>query len=159
MEKLDSKLILAVQDLYDIYQQVSPAGPHRNSLLSAPPEPDRDWPAIVAGVAGVLDTLIRGTSCLLANDLAGATPPLLSALWRRITRLDRDLSPPPPPAYYLYLEREIGTLTAGNGRGCYRLFGEVLAVYLDILLAQQPQLADAHRPRVNALRGTVAGAA
>ena len=70
-----------------------------------------------------------------ADAPEGATAlPVVAELWRGVRLLERELLPQAPePEYYAYLTRELTQPAADAERQAYRLFGEVLAVYLDVL--------------------------
>lgn len=144
----------AVQDLFALYTRHGPRGPYRHSLFGDQAEAAAEWPAPVRQHAVALDSMIRGVSCLLANELAAAAPPLLGSLWRSVRLLARRLSAGAPrePAYYRFLTIEISNLDAAGRHDIYRLFGEVLAVYLDILFACRPELQQDHGGQVARLR-------
>ena len=152
------ELLGAVQDLFALYTRHGPRGPYRHSLFGEQAEAAAEWPTPVRQHAAALDVLIRGVSCLLANELAAAAPPLLGSLWRSVRRLARRLSTGAQrePAYYRFLTSEIGSLDASGPGDVYRLFGEVLAVYLDLLLASRPELRQDHGGQVARLRRLLA---
>ena len=148
------ELLGAVQDLFALYTRHGPRGPYRHSLFGEQAEAAAEWPAPVRERAVALDVMIRGVSCLLANELAAAAPPLLGSLWRSVRQLARRLSAGAPhePAYYRFLTIEVNNLDATGPSDVYRLFGEVLAVYLDILFASRPELRQDDGGQVARLR-------
>jgi len=152
------RLICAVSDLYDIYTRVNPRGPYRHTLFHDPAQTTADWPAQIMDQAGELEELIRGISCLLANGMGRPALPVITALWQRIIRLERQLAGQSwqMPAYYRYIQREMQQTPAEPTTAAYYLFGEVLAIYIDILCETQPtKLADIQE-RVSALRRVIA---
>jgi hypothetical protein len=130
-------LMDAVQDLYDLYQRASPCGPYRLPLFSDIERGDERVPQALRDAAQRIDTLVRGAGCLLANHLAPAALPLISALWRSVQEFEvRWLPSSSQPAYYGFLTRELAVTEDDAALQAYRLFGEVLAVYLDVLAAK-----------------------
>lgn len=153
MAAVPYQLICAVQDLYELYSREGPRGPYRMQLFHDQAQVAAHWPAAVQASAADLDLLIRGASCLLANDLAAAALPVAAELWRRVQELERSLglAASPIPQYYAYLTGEL-RYAPRTPELAYRLFGEVLAVYLDVLGLAQPTLAAVLRPRLKQLR-------
>lgn len=154
MPALPIELLGAVQDLFALYTRHGPRGPYRHSLFGDQAEAAAEWPAPVRQRAVALDSMIRGVSCLLANELAAAAPPLLGSLWRTVRHLARQLpvGATGEPAYYRFLTVEVDKLDAAGPQDAYRLFGEILAVYLDLLFASRPELQREHGIHVLKLR-------
>lgn len=154
MPSLPIELLGAVQDLCALYTRLGPRGPYRHSLFGEQAATAPDWPGSVRQSAARLDELIRGVSCLLANDLAAAAPPLLRTLWRAVRELAQQLAPAGwrRPAYYRFLTLEMEGLRAADTQAVYRLYGEVLAIYLDLLCACRPAQLSEYGPRVGQLR-------
>jgi hypothetical protein len=152
------ELLGAVQDLFALYTRHGPRGPYRHSLFGEQAEAAAEWPQPVRERAVALDSMIRGVSCLLANELASAVPPLLSSLWRSVRQLARQLPAGTgrEPAYYRFLTVEVNNLAATSPADIYRLFGEVLAVYLDVLFASRPDLRRDYGGQVARLRRLLA---
>ena len=138
------ELISAVQDLYDLYQRIGPAGHYKLSLFHNSQPVGQTWPEPVQLHAPRLDELARGVSCLLANGLIQPAPPVCGELWRGVLILEGALRPDPGPLpeYYRYLSRELSKPGPAKAHSVYRLFGEVLAVYLDVLAAAQGSRGD-----------------
>ncbi len=148
-----------MQDLYDLYQRIAPCGPYRLPLFSQEPAVAHSIPQPVRDQAQPLDALIRGVSCLLANQFPDAALPVIAELWRQVQSAEALWLPGnPPAAYYTFLTRELHAREPDAAEQAYRLFGEVLAVYLDLLcLLQLPKTAGvAHS--VQHLRGLIAQA-
>jgi len=149
-------VIGAVKDLSDLYNRINPRGPYRISLFANASEVGADWPAPFHQNGERIDTLIRGVGCLLANDLADAAWPVTADLWRSIQQLERELIDNwSRPDYYRFLTRDLER-TGQKGDGIYRLFGEVLAVYLDIICTVRPDYHTQYGSRISALRRLVA---
>jgi hypothetical protein len=142
-----------VQDLYALYTRFGPAGPHRCELFHDAPTAGEGWPPQLLEQAGELDELLRSAACLLANNLSSGVPPVLLRLWQSVRQLERGLSPASAaePEYYRYLQRDLESATAGPALA-YRLFGEVLAVYLDVLSCAHPPFGRQLGGRVAPLR-------
>lgn len=140
MKQLPFELVCAVQDLYDLYLRLGPRGPYRLSLFSDPAEVDETWPEPVQRQAPRLDELARGVSCLLANDLARAAPPLIREMWRAVLDLEAEVAGPGwhQPAYFAFISHELSRPDRVAARDAYRLFGEVLAVYLEVVCELRP---------------------
>lgn len=140
MQQLPFELVCAVQDLYDLYTRLGPRGPYRLSLFSDPAEVDETWPEPVQRHGQRLDELARGVSCLLANDLGGAAAPLIREFWRSVRALHAELAGPSwrQPAYFAFITHELSRPAAVPVRQAYRLFGEVLAVYLELICELRP---------------------
>jgi hypothetical protein len=170
----DYRLLSAVQDLHDLYQRLSPAGPYRLALfhdqespagLDAETLPASSAQAMLAAAPGI-DLCVRAISCLLANHLAPASAPVCLELLRRIERLWQALNPGQrPPVYFGYLARELFAQRGEEGADpqlieqrstrAYRMFGEVLAIYLDLLCDARPSLAEQFTQRISALRAQI----
>ena len=140
------ELVGAVQDLYDLYLRQGPAGPYRMELFHDQVEEPRKWPEALRKEAQLLDRVIRGVSCLMANDLAEAALPLIAEVWRGVRRIEKRAlrRSGKDPAYYNYIsfELSIGIPQPEAGEAvdrnqliskAYFLFGEVIAVYLDAI--------------------------
>jgi hypothetical protein len=128
------QLVCAVQDLYDLYLRLAPTGPYRLPLFAGAAAPAPVLPAGMREQALRLDALARGVTCLLANKLPLAALPVAAEMWRGVQLLERTLAPSAGvPQYYAYLTRELAQAEDDAERQAYRLFGEVLAVYLDVL--------------------------
>lgn len=157
MKQLPYELVSAVQDLYDLYTRQGPRGPYRLSLFSDPNEIAADWPAAVQAHAERLDELARGVSCLLANNLDAAALPVIAEFWRSVCGLERELAGASwqQPAYYYFITQELRKTSGAMPSTAYRLFGEVLAVYLDILCAQRPDFEGDYAARIGQLRQIV----
>ncbi len=134
---LPSELVYAVQDLYDLFQRHNPLGGYRYSLFHDAPAPEPAWPAAAAAGQRAALTLARGVSCLLASGLPEAALALTGALWQSQLSLERALAGSHwrEPEYYRYLTAELARPGAGEtaAEEAYRLFGEVLAVQLDLI--------------------------
>jgi hypothetical protein len=157
VEQCLSQVVAAAQDLFDLYTRLSPVKAHRLALFSDQSEVGVEWPALIQQEAPGLSVLIRGVSCLLANDLAPAAIPLTETLWLAVRGLDRTLAGNNwrEPAYFCYLSRELHNPPARDTTAAYRLFAEVLAVYLDILCGLRVGWKEAHGPSINRLRRTI----
>jgi hypothetical protein len=147
------ELICAVQDLYELYSRFGPRGPYRMQLFHDQAPAHASWPAAVRQRSARLDTLIRGASCLLANDLAPAALPVAGELWQEVCALERELglAQTPQPGYYTYLSQDLAHAPR-EAQAAYRLFGEVLAVYLDVLSLAHRETAEAVGTRIPTLR-------
>lgn len=154
VEQRQSKVVAAAQDLFDLYTRLSPVKAHRLALFSDQSEVSAEWPALIQQEAPDLSVLIRGVSCLLANDLAPAAIPLTETLWLSVRSLDRTLAGKRwcEPAYFRYLSKELCNPTAKDTVVAYQLFAEVLAVYLDILCGLRVGWKEEHGPSINQLR-------
>jgi hypothetical protein len=170
----DYRLLSAVQDLHDLYQRLSPSGPYRLALfhdqdaaggagLDALPQASAN--ALLAAAPGI-DLCVRAISCLLANHLAPASAPVCIELLRRIERLWQLLKPGQrSPEYFGYLARELFAqrgeegaepeLLAQRTARAYRIFGEVLAIYLDLLCDARPELGSQYAEGIRALRQAI----
>ena len=150
-------LLGAVQDLYDLYLRIGPHGPYRLSLFSAPAEVGQGWPEPVRASAGRIDQLARGVSCLLANDLAAAAPAVIGELWREVRRLEGRLNGPGwrEPAYYDFVTHELLSNSGPDSSRAYRLFGEVLSIYLEIICGLRDGDRTDYLTRIQRLRETV----
>jgi len=157
MKQLPYELVSAVQDLYDLYTRLGPRGPYRLSLFSDPAEVDESWPPLVKQHASRLDELTRGVSCLLANDLAQAAAPVTGELWQGIRELARELAGSAwrQPAYFGFLTYELTRPAHLDTSDAYRLFGEVLAVYLELLCELRPAMEVEYGARIRQLRRTL----
>jgi hypothetical protein len=150
-------LILAVQDLYDLYLRLAPAGPYRMELFHDRQEPGAGWPDGLRGSARRLELLVRGVSCLLANQLAPASFALTGRLLSEVRALHRELDGmQTEPEYYRYLDFEVQQAEALDATLAYRLFGEVLSLYLDLLCVYGPPEAGDHLTRISQLRSALA---
>jgi len=154
MKQLPFELVCAVQDLYDLYMRLGPRGPYRLSLFSDPAEVDKTWPEQVQRRAPRLDELARGVSCLLANDLAIAAAPLIGELWRAIRTLHAELAGPAwhQPAYFSFITYELARTEEVAATDAYRLFGEVLAVYLELICELRPDSGEQYGERIMQIR-------
>jgi hypothetical protein len=167
----DYRLLSAVQDLYDLYQRLSPAGPYRLALFHDQESGGADEftalphnaAQLMQAAAPALDLRIRAVSCLLANHLAPATGPLSEDLLRQVFRLWAVVNPGvEPPGYFDYLLGELkrqapwaaldAAALAQQTALAYRRFGEVLALYLDVLCDARGDSAGANAQRISALR-------
>lgn len=147
----------AVQDLYDLYQRACPCGPYRLPLFGDAERGDGRVPQALRDDAGRIDTLLRGASCLLANHLAPAALPLIAAVWRGVQEFEARWLPGfSQPAYYSFLTRELATAEDDPAWQAYRLFGEVLAIYLDVFAAKGLPGTDGLAQSVVALRKVLA---
>lgn len=147
-------LISAVQDLHDMYTRSNPAGPFRLALFHDSLPSALHWPVPVAASAAHIDTLIRGISCLLGNDLAEAALPVIAALWKDVLRLSGEMHSDVQPTaeYYRFLTYEMFRPAGDPAQLAYRLFGEVLAAYLFVLAGASQQELPGLRSRVEKLR-------
>ena len=155
-EKPSFQVIGAVQDLNDLYNRINPRGPYRMSLFSEAAAVGEEWPQPFHAKGGRIDVLIRGVSCLLANDLAESAWPVAAELWNSIVQLEGELAPAGwrAPDYYQFLARELSRPVAKGGK-IYQLFGEVLAVYLDIICAVRGDYRREYGERIRSLRRLV----
>lgn len=145
-----------MQDLYDLYQRIAPCGPYRMPLFQQEQAADPPVPPAVRGQAQLLDTLLRGVSCLLANQLPDAALPVIAEVWRRVQALEAAWLPgTQPAAYYAFLTRELQAREPDTARQACRLFGEVLAVYLDVLCLMRLPKTDGLAGTVQHLRGLI----
>lgn len=153
MAAVPYELICAVQDLYELYSRFGPRGPYRMQLFHDQLPAHASWPPAVRQRSAKLDVLIRGASCLLANDLAPAALPVAGELWQQVRALEHELglAPHPAPQYYAYLAHELAHAPR-EAQAAYRLFGEVLAVYMDVLCLAHGETAEAVGERIPALR-------
>jgi len=150
-------LLDAVQDLYDLYQRVTPCGPYRLPLFAETERGAEHVPQALREAAGRIDTLLRGASCLLANHLAPAALPLIAAVWRSVQEFEARFLPGfSQPEYYSFLTRELAMAEDDAASQAYRLFGEVLAVYLDVIAAMQLPGTAGLAQAVTALRTVLA---
>jgi hypothetical protein len=156
----DGRLQLAgaVQDLYDLYVRMSPGGAYRLGILSEPHEPSASWPPALGARIARIDALIRGASCMLANKLPEAALPVVDALWRSTRAFERGLAGSRwrEPAYYRFLAHELASMDGADSASIWRLFGEVLAVYLDVLCRLRPEALSEYIPEISRLRGMIA---
>jgi len=156
MQSLSIALVDAVQDLYDLYLRLAPIGPYRMELFHERKDPGAEWPEQLRRAALGIDTLLRGASCLLANQLAPASIPLCAGVLKELRRLRMELGESgPEPEYYNYLGYELTRRGDGSNAMAYRLFGEVLALYLDLLCIYGPPGALEHLPRISLLRSAL----
>lgn len=151
-------LICAVQDLHDLYQRAAPTGPYRLPLFAGEALPEAQLPEPLQQQAAYLDGLVRGATCLLANQLAPAALPVIAQLWRGVQLLEQrqGLLAEPAPEYYAFLTRELAGVEADAESQAYRLLGEVLAVYLDVLCVLRAAVADGIGDAVQRLRAAIA---
>lgn len=148
-------VIAAVKDLYDLYTRINPRGPYRLSLFGDTAGISADWPAPLQDRAARLDGLIRGVGCALGNDLAVAGLAVTVALWGDVRRLEQEVSAGlrwREPAYYRFLTHELAQCDGSDPGQVYRLFGEVLAVYLDIICDMRPGYRGEYGALVRQLR-------
>jgi len=157
MKQLPFELVSAVQDLYDLYMRLGPRGPYRLSLFSDPAQVDESWPSPVKRDAPRFDELARGVSCLLANDLPDAATPVIAELWRGIRSLARELAESDwrQPAYFAFITHELARPALVNTSEAYRLFGEILAVYLELICELRPAQGLDYGARIRQLRRTL----
>ena len=137
MGALPSELVYAVQDLHDLFQRHNPLGGYRHGLFHDPPAPRPQFPRHALPLLRRACELARGVGCLLASGLPEAALALAGALWQAHVDLERALAGEGwrEPEYYSYLASELARDPADGGvlSEAYRLFGEVLAVQLDLL--------------------------
>jgi hypothetical protein len=158
MAALASELVYTVQDLYDLFQRHNPLGGFRHSLFHETPTPKAALPPAVAADCRLAYSLARGVSCLLANGLPEAALALAAALWRHVREQERVLVGDSwrEPDYYRFLTAEFAQPAsdeASTPSQAYCMFGEVLAVQLDLLaLWLEEQEGAALRQRVARLR-------
>lgn len=158
MNPVPFEVIAAVKDLYDLYSRINPRGPYRLSLFGDQGEVGTDWPPPLQARANRLDELIRGVGCSLANDLAAPALAVTAALWNDIRRLEQELTGSRQrgePEYYRFLTRELDQSAGSDQCQVYRLFGEVLAVYLDIICVLRPGYGTEYGALVNQLRALI----
>jgi len=148
-------MIGAVQDLFDLHNRLCPHGPYRLSLFADREMITDEWPVALREHAPRLDTLIRGVSCLLANDLSTAALPLTISLWETVQEMERVIAGSAwrRPEYYQFLSEDLHCNIVGTQADAYRLFGEVLAIYLDILCELRPAWKQEYQPLISRLRG------
>jgi hypothetical protein len=152
-------LLCAVQDLYDLYLRIAPCGPYRLPLFQQEPAAASIVPPGVSERAQPLDALIRGVSCLLANQLPDAALPVIAELWRQVQAVEALWLPGgQPAAYYAFLTRELHTREPDTAAQACRLFGEVLAVYVDVLCLLRLPKTDGVAHTVQRLRDLIAQA-
>ena len=135
-QQLPASLVYAVQDLYDLYQRHAPGGPYRHGLFGeASGSGQAQLPGAASSRLAHANELARGVSCLLAASLPAAALATTAALWSAVRALERELAGDGycEPEYYAFLSSELER-EAGPGAlaTAYRLFGEVLAVLLDV---------------------------
>lgn len=152
-------LVCAVQDLYSLHQQLSPAGPYRLALFHEQPARGSARPEL-ARRTRQLDLLVRAAGTLLGSQLSPAVKPIAVELWLGVRRLWREAAGAgeAEPARFKVLSSALLSLGwEAPPSAIYRLYGEVLAEYLALLAAQQPE-ADGDWPaRVAALRSALDG--
>jgi hypothetical protein len=149
-------LIAAVQDLHDLWLRFAPSGPYRHELFHDQPEPEPEWPRLLRQRSPRLELLLRGAGCLLGNNLAPAALPVLRELLPGLQALEVALVGPPQAevaAYYALLSRELEATDGGDAVArAYFLFGELLALYLDVLCLARPELRASLGVQTTALR-------
>jgi hypothetical protein len=144
VEGLSYELLATAQDLHELLQRHCLAGPQRHSLFHDAEAQRTGWPDSIQQHGPVVETLLRGAGCLLANGLAPATLPLLRELLPHLRRLDTELSGSLAQGvrdYYAMLERELalGLAEDATSRAHY-LCSELMALYLDLLCVARPEL-------------------
>ncbi len=160
-------LVCAVQDLHDLYQRINPTGPYRMELFHDSPPVEKPVPSGLRHIAPELDTMIRGVSCLLASNLTIPAIPVIRSIWKLVRGIHGSVTMPggAVPAYYEYMTHELDQIQDTLGTAArdentdarvYQLFGEVLAVYLDLLDAMRNPGQDSIRSRIDALRTVIA---
>jgi len=148
------ELICAVRDLYEIYINLAPGGPYRLALFSDAATDPPPGPTAYTENLTRCDGLIRAVGCLLANQLAAFSAPLMAALWGDVRRLHAQVfRPQPRPLYFRFLDHESSRVQFAEEEA-YRVFGEVLVVYIDVLARLLPEHAAGLLDRVSVL-GTV----
>jgi len=137
-----------------MYTRTNPAGPFRLELFHDTLPSTVQWPARVAASAGYIDTLIRGISCLLGNNLAQASLPVIASLWKEVLRLSAEMGSDVQATaeYYRFLSYEMFRPPGDPAQLAYRLFGEVLAAYLFVLADATQLNLPGMRSRVEKLR-------
>lgn len=152
------EIVAAVKDLYDLYSRINPRGPYRLSLFGETNADERELPEAMRHHGRRLDALIRGAGCLLGNDLPDAALAVTVALWRELRRMEQELAGGAlwcEPVYYGFLTHDLAVADGEDSSLVYKLFGEVLAVYLDIISQLQPELRSQYGERINHLRSVV----
>jgi hypothetical protein len=152
------QLLCAVQDMYDLYTRIAPAGPYRLTLFHDPPYVATQLAAPLRARLKRVDALIRGVSCLLGSGLCPAAMPVIAELWAETRAVERAWlqSTGAEPPYYGYVSKELLARSADGADAAYRLFGEVLAVLLDVLAGLGLPGTDGLSPRVRHLRAIIA---
>lgn len=137
-----------------MYTRTNPAGPFRMELFHDSLPSAVQWPVPVAASAQHIDTLIRGISCLLGNNLAAAALPVIASLWKDVLRLSSEMHSDVQPTaeYYRFLSYEMFRPPGDPAQLAYRLFGEVLAAYLFVLADATQLNLPSMRSRVEKLR-------
>lgn len=154
-------LVCAVQDLYSLHQQLSPAGPYRLALFHEQPARQAARPEL-SRRAQQLDVLVRAAGTLLGSQLSAAVKPIAVELWQGVRRLWRDCAgaQASEPQRFRALSAELLTLGwEAPPSAIYRLYGEVLAEYLALLAGLQPATDGDWPARVAALRQALESAA
>jgi hypothetical protein len=150
------ELICAVRDLYEIYINLAPGGPHRLALFSDAATDPPPGPTAYAELLTRCDGLIRAVGCLLANQLAAFSGPLMAALWGDVRRLHAQVfGNRPRPPYFRFLDHETAHTQLAEDEA-YRVFGEVLAVYVEVLARLLPEHDAGMLDRVSALGAVIA---
>jgi len=154
MEAIPYELAGAVKDLHDLLQQINPAGPYRMALFHDREERKSSQPKWFSLEATQIDSYLRGAVCLLANDLADSSLPVIAMAWKHIksTAFRIGFAKQPEPAYFRYLSTELSTGERRSKAEAYRLLGEALAVHLDMLCSLGFDRAGIVAPKVDMLR-------
>ena len=158
MEAKHYKLAGAVKDLHDLFQQINPAGPYRMALFHDRKSRASGQPTWFKLEAARIDTYLRGAACLLANDLAESAAPVIAIAWQHIkaSALKIGFTQQSEPVYFSYLSSELDRAEVMTKSQTYRILGEVLAVYLDLLCSLGFDETGLVAPEVDQLRGVIA---